>query len=539
MRQLRHTGYLSVSLLFVLLFRSPAQQKTVYIRTGQQPAVAVAAFDSGGVVYVSINDAAMKLGLPSGRSDTYHKLEVRFTGQRIKFTARNPFVVITDIASNIATVYQSPQAVLRKDTVYFAPLSVFPNIFDKFAPTVATTDTSSAIIDSAYVPPPKFDIAGIDVQKKLNGYLVTVLANRRLGDYESWLNDQGWFFLTVANAKADTDAIKKTKTYGAIRQILTFQSPTSVQLTFRVSPDVVPPVDISVDSASNNLLISLRTNSKIVKAELERKKKEILESQKQDLERNRQRYTLDVIVIDAGHGGKDPGTIGVTGVYEKNVTLGVALRLGGLIQKNLKGVRVVYTRKTDTFIELYRRGQIANEEKGKLFISIHCNSMPKKPNKANGFEIYLLRPEKTERAIEIAQMENSVIKQEADYEKHYSKERLTAEDFIITTMAQNAYVRYSEKFAEIASDAMSKGLKIKNSGVYQAGFLVLVGASMPNVLVETGYLSNKKEEKFLATKKGQQKIAEALFAGIRSYKAVYERALREGITSTIRTESGN
>ncbi|HTP14079.1 MAG TPA: N-acetylmuramoyl-L-alanine amidase [Bacteroidota bacterium] len=537
MKFFHHTGFVGFALLFIVLFRSPAQQKKVFIKTGQQPAVAVAAIDSDGVVYVSMNDAATTLALPSGRSDIYHKFEVRFFGQRIKFTARNPFIVITDVASNISTIYQSPQPVLWRDTLYYAPLSVFHNIFDKFNPTAAFTDTSAEVVDSAYVPPPMFDIAGIEVQKKLNGYLVTVLANRRLGDYESWLNDQGWFFLTVANAKADTDAIKKAQTYGAIRQILTFQSPTSVQLTFRVTPDVVPPVDIAVDSATNNLLISLRTNSKIVKAELDRKKKEILESQRKNLEENRNRYKLDVIVIDAGHGGKDPGTIGVTGVYEKNVTLGVALRLGALIEKNLKGVKVIYTRKTDKFVELYRRGQIANEQRGKLFISIHCNSMPKKPNKANGFEIYLLRPEKTERAIEIAQMENGVIKQEADYEKHYSKERLTAEDFIITTMAQNAYMRYSEKFAEIASDAMSKSLKIRNSGVYQAGFLVLVGASMPNVLVETGYLSNKKEEKFLASKKGQQKIAEALFAGIKNYKTVYERALKEGITSNMQPAS--
>jgi N-acetylmuramoyl-L-alanine amidase len=105
---------------------------------------------------------------------------------------------------------------------------------------------------------------------------------------------------------------------------------------------------------------------------------------------------------------------------------------------------------------------------------------------------------------------------------------LTAEDFIILTMAQNAYVKYSEKFAEIAAESMAHSLKMRNSGVHQAGFLVLVGASMPNVLVETGYLSNRKEEKVLASKKGQQKIAQALFQGIKEYKAVYERSLREG-----------
>ena len=520
----------ALSLFIVVLlfsFLAPAQQQRVFIRIGQQEPVSVAAVDSFGVLYVSMNDAAARLNLPSVRNDADGKMEIRFAGQRLKFTAQNPFIVITEIASNLSDVYCSPQAVFRKDTSYYAPLSVFPNIFDKFVPTLASPDTTSFEPNPLAAPPPQYDIAGIQVEKKLNGYLVTVLANRKLGDYESWLNDNGWFFLTIANAKADTNAIKRAETYGAIRQILTFQSPTSVQLTFRVSPDVVPPVDVVVDSATNNLLISLRTESKTVRAELEKRKKEILEQQRKELERNRKRYKLDVIVLDAGHGGKDPGTIGVTGVKEKDVALGITLKLGALIQKHLKGVKVVYTRKTDKFVELYRRGQIANEAGGKLFISIHCNSMPKKPSKANGFEIYLLRPEKNERAVEIARTENDVIKLEDNYQKHYQG-KLTAEDFIILTMAQNAYVKYSEKFAEIAADCMSKRLKLKNSGVHQAGFLVLVGASMPNVLVETGYLSNRREEKILASKKGQQRIAGALFEGIKEYKAIYERSLREG-----------
>ncbi len=490
----------------------------------------VDAIDSAGITFVSLNEAAAKLNLNFVRVDATHKLEIRFAGQRIKFTAQNPFIVITEAASNLSDVYQSPREVFLKDSVYYAPLSIFPTIFGKFVPTAVSADTGSRAVSTLRPAGPRFDVAGINVEKKMNGYLVTVKANRKLGDYESWLNDNGWFFLTIANATADTTAIKHAETYGAIRQILIFQSPTSVQLTFRVSPDVVPPVDVAVDSTTNNLLISLRTQSKTIRAELEKRKKDMLQKQRQELEKNRSRYRLDVIVLDAGHGGKDPGTIGVTGVKEKNVALGITLKLGALLQKNFKGVRIVYTRKTDTFVELFRRGQIANEAGGKLFISIHCNSMPKKPSRANGYEIYLLKPEKTERAIEIARTENDVIKFEDNYQKHY-KENLTAEDYIILTMAQNAYVKYSEKFAEVASECMAKNLNMRNSGVHQAGFLVLVGASMPNVLVETGYLSNKKEEKLLASKKGQQNIAYALYQGIKEYKDFYEQSLREGITT--------
>ncbi len=522
-----------VLLLFFVVcsasFSAPVQPKKVLIKIGQTEPVAVSAVDSAGVTFVSLNDAAARLNLNFVRVDATHKLEIRFAGQRIKFTAQNPFIVITEAATNLSDVYQSPQEVFRRDSIYYAPLDVFPTIFGKFMPTAVSADTSALAVSTLRPAGPRYDIAGINVEKKMNGYLVTVRANRKLGDYESWLNDNGWFFLTVANATADTTSIKHAETYGAIRQILIFQSPTSVQLTFKVSPDVVPPVDVVVDSTTSNLLISLRTQSKTIRAELEKRKTEMLRRQRQELEKNRSRYKLDVIVLDAGHGGKDPGTIGVSGVQEKSVALGITLKVGALLQKNLKGVKVVYTRQTDKFVELYRRGQIANEAGGKLFISIHCNSMPKKPSRANGYEIYLLKPEKTERAIEIARTENDVIKLEDNYQKHY-KENLTAEDYIILTMAQNAYVKYSEKFAEVASACMAKNLKMRNSGVHQAGFLVLVGASMPNVLVETGYLSNKKEEKLLASTKGQQKIAYALYQGIKEYKDIYEQALREGIT---------
>jgi N-acetylmuramoyl-L-alanine amidase len=184
-------------------------------------------------------------------------------------------------------------------------------------------------------------------------------------------------------------------------------------------------------------------------------------------------------------------------------------------------VRVVHTRKTDRFVELFRRGQIANEAGGKLFISIHCNSTEKKPSNANGFEIYLLRPGRTEDAIRIAEKENEVVKLEKNYEARYQE--LNQENFIILTMAQSAYVKQSERFAELLEETMSAEMEAQRQPVRQAGFYVLVGASMPNVLVEAGYLSNPKEEKFLRSPDGQQKIAEAILKALQRYKIEYEQ----------------
>jgi N-acetylmuramoyl-L-alanine amidase len=192
----------------------------------------------------------------------------------------------------------------------------------------------------------------------------------------------------------------------------------------------------------------------------------------------------------------------------------------------MKGVKVVYTRKDDRFVELDRRGQIANEAGGKLFISIHANSLKQKPHPTRGFEVYLLRPGRTEEAIAIAERENAVIELEEGYENRYKE--LTDENFILVTMAQTAHMRASEIFADIAQKELESNTGLQNRGVKQAGFYVLVGASMPNVLLETAYLSNKQDERFLKSESGQQKVADALFGSIKRYKEEYEKQLNEG-----------
>ncbi|MDP4200481.1 MAG: N-acetylmuramoyl-L-alanine amidase [Bacteroidota bacterium] len=230
---------------------------------------------------------------------------------------------------------------------------------------------------------------------------------------------------------------------------------------------------------------------------------------------------LDVIVLDAGHGGKDAGAVGTHGYFEKQAALGIVLKLGRLIEKELPGTKVVYTRKDDRFVELYRRGEIANEKHAKLFISVHCNSTPQKPSNASGFTSYILRPGKTDQAIRVAARENAVISYEKERARYHE---LTDEDFILTSMARSQDVKYSEKFASLVQKELSKRLSIRNDGVSQAGFLVLVGAAMPNALIETGFISNPKEEALLRSEKGQADYARAIFEAIKKYKSQYEKS---------------
>ncbi len=228
---------------------------------------------------------------------------------------------------------------------------------------------------------------------------------------------------------------------------------------------------------------------------------------------------LDVIVLDAGHGGKDPGAIGTNGYQEKQAALAIVLKLGELIEAEIPNCKVVYTRKTDKFIELYKRGEIANAHKGKLFICVHCNSTPKKPTKAGGMATYILRPGKTDAAIRVAARENAVIEFEKDKKRY---ESLSDIDFILTSMSRAEDVRFSEKCASLVQQSLKKTVGLKSNGVQQAGFLVLVGASMPSIYIETAFISNEHEEALLKSEAGQEKFARAILEALKKYKTKYE-----------------
>jgi N-acetylmuramoyl-L-alanine amidase len=231
-----------------------------------------------------------------------------------------------------------------------------------------------------------------------------------------------------------------------------------------------------------------------------------------------ERWRLDTIVIDAGHGGRDPGAV-ANGVREKDVTLAVAKELGRLVTENL-GIDVVYTRTDDRFIELRERGRIANEKGGKLFVSIHANSAPNRS--AAGTETFILGPARTEAARWVMEKENQVVMLESD-PGHY--QRMNEEALIRQTLAQSAFIRKSEQLADEIEQHFSGSLGRTSRGVKQAGFYVLWNASMPAVLIELGFLTNLHEARFLASEEGQRYLARAIFDAVSAYKHEYERGL--------------
>jgi len=238
---------------------------------------------------------------------------------------------------------------------------------------------------------------------------------------------------------------------------------------------------------------------------------------------SRKKWELDVIVLDAGHGGIDGGAEGTNGALEKNVTLAIAKKLRTLIREAMPDTRIVMTRDDDTFVELFRRTEIANEAGGKLFISIHCNSMPTKPHPAHGCETYILRPGRNADAARVAARENASIQFERSQQQYKG---LSADQLIMATMAQRSFVQLSETLAAKIQREVSRRTPLQNRGVSQAGFYVLVGASMPNILFETAFLSNKNDAAYITSEKGQEQVAASMLEAIKAYARDYRELLK-------------
>lgn len=232
---------------------------------------------------------------------------------------------------------------------------------------------------------------------------------------------------------------------------------------------------------------------------------------------------LRTIVLDAGHGGKDPGTHGRY-AQEKTINLALILRLGRKIKAEYPDVRVIYTRASDKFVDLYERGAIANRNRADLFISIHCNASPSSSS-VYGTETYTLGLHRTERNLETARRENAVIMQEKNYQQTYKG--FNPNSPLATIMLanyQHAFIASSIDFAEKVERNFKRQAERKSNGVKQAGFIVLWKTTMPSVLIETGYLTNPTEEKYLASDEGQEQMANAIFKAFEQYKQEIEAA---------------
>ena len=232
------------------------------------------------------------------------------------------------------------------------------------------------------------------------------------------------------------------------------------------------------------------------------------------------KYQLKTIVIDAGHGGKDPGAKGRVS-WEKDIALSISLELGRILNENMPEIKVVYTRKNDTFLSLFKRSEIANKANADLFLSIHCDAFHN--SSVNGATSYLMGLSKSSANMNVAKRENSVIFMEENYEEIYQNfNPNSSESIMLLSLTQKAKIDNSTILANLIQDQFKNRIGMKSRGVKQAPFQVLWNTTMPSVLIETGFMTNATDEKKLNNKMHQVYIASAIFRAIRDYKKFLE-----------------
>ncbi|MBU4310516.1 N-acetylmuramoyl-L-alanine amidase family protein [bacterium] len=298
--------------------------------------------------------------------------------------------------------------------------------------------------------------------------------------------------IDIYDGECNPDQLSLEINDGRVKNIQAFQLPNATQIVIKLPKDL-PYKDFTLKNPDRIIL-------------------DINPPQK------RLGYKITTIVIDPGHGGKDPGAIGRGGTREKDVVLAIAKELKNLVSERL-GIRVVLTRTGDYFVPLRERTAMANNEKANLFISIHANAALGRA-RGEGFETYYHSLALTKEAKAVARFENSAIKLEKG-----SEEPMDQAEFILWDMAHNTYLNESSELAILVQEELSKKLKIRNRKVGQAHFYVLSGADMPSILVEVAFISNPREENMLRNPDFQKRVAEGLYNAIVVYKRSYERSM--------------
>ena len=484
-------------ILSILAAAGCAWSQVKFINNFQQPAstTELASFSKGDYSYIDIEALAKLLGINTYRDDDKRKIVLYLGETRLKFTADNHFAVTEQ------KIYHLPVEVQLRDNIYYAPVEPFIRLFGGFFPGNLAYDRQTLFYN-----PPRSNILSLAASYDGDIGLFDIITDRE-PPYTYSASPGGRLTLFFPQSRIDSGNFPTVAPPEGIDSLFIEQTGDEVSLIFCLE------AGIKVDSVyALNEISGIR----IAASGFASRNAEIVNH---TLEKYRDDWRFDTIVIDPGHGGDDPGAIGKSNLREKEVTLDIALRLEKLLRERMK-VKTVLTRRKDVFIPLAERGKTANQAGGKLFISIHCNAC--KNHRANGIETYFLKPARNQNALDAAMRENASIKYEKDQSIYYE---LTDENYILLAMAQTNYARESETFAGVIQDEFGQRTSLKNRGVDQAGFYVLYGANMPAVLIELGFISNKNEERLLRTKQFRQKAAEIIFESVKAFCEAKEKEL--------------
>ncbi|MEA3297350.1 MAG: N-acetylmuramoyl-L-alanine amidase, partial [candidate division Zixibacteria bacterium] len=361
-------------------------------------------------------------------------------------------------------------------------------------------------VDSEY-----FNVTDLSVAVKANGLLIEILMTSNLA-YEIYVTEGNWLNVSITNAKINSNRILSRKDSRTMYKLTTHQAAGSGQISMRLKRNIKKwdhkliynPPRIQISIADIHFALNSSDSSPSVGPD----------------------NKIDVIIIDPGHGGRDYGAIGRGGTREKDVVLDISRELARLIRKD-KQFQVVMTRERDKTVTLDQRADIANKAGADLFISIHANASTNKS--VRGWNVFFLAQAKNDSARAVAQFENSVFLRErstseTDYEEQDNNSFANPILTILNEMIMTEFQAESHDFAMITAREFRRKLKIPARGVDQAGFFVLNMVFTPSVLIETGFISNKKEERLLKSNKYQKQVAQAIYKSIKKFKAKYEKA---------------
>lgn len=470
----------------------------------------IQAIERKNVVYLAVEDLSRLLNLGYISVPRKEKCVLKAGSKGVTVTAMNPFILIDNYPHQMAL-----PSLVWDDRIH-VPLAIFLSICHDFISS-ANYDPLSRTLS---IHRSSYNITSVDIEERENGTLIRLSTAKTFdrNDIEV-IRSGGWLYITFVNGTLDTLAIASDEAIGTVKKIKSIQYDASAQVSFMLQGEVT---DHSVFVKDHEVMVSLRRTTTIDTDDHSNADPE--EHAAGPAEKSK--WLIDTIIIDPGHGSPDPGAIGrYRKTKEKDINLAIARKLEELLKRNLD-VKVLMTRNGDRRLkrdyreDLRARSQFANAQKGKLFISIHANSA--KTSRARGFSVFILGKASSQKAIETAMRENSVMDDDDGSENQNSQL-----SHILNANAHNAYQKESLDLASIMVSEIKKRTKLPlyTDGVEQANFWVLNGTAMPSVLVETAFLSNKYEERLLNIGSEQMKIALALYESIAQFKEKHEKEI--------------
>lgn len=488
-------------LLLILIFSQHtaaviARNISIYDNTQRRTIGALECVDIDGIQYISAVKLAGLFDISCQPNPVTKQLQYTMPGKSITIMAISPFVIFND------TILQMPVYSLYKNNDYLVPTRYFIALLAVYAGLdIQYNQATNTILITSNLT----NIKNVVVEEMENGFLLRISTSKEFPLANIFTSESnGWFYVDFFGGLIDTfQTFPVNPDIKNIKKIVPFQlSNETARLSFRVTATITEK-NTYIKSA-NEVIVTLRTKQNISQGILA------------DLEKEREKWKIDTIIIDPGHGGRDPGAIGKSNTFEKKITLAIAKEIKTELLKKLN-VKVLMTREVDSFIPLKERTKFANSNMGKLFISIHTDSNP--VSRIHGHTVYILGPAKTDLARDAARFENSVIRLEDDPDDYID---LTEASFILAANAQNSFAKESEDLGAIIDEEIRRKCNSFSQGVKQAGFQVLYGASMPSILLETAFLSNLQDEQKLKSKSYQRDIALAVVEGIVKFKERYE-----------------